>query len=102
MPIIDSARSPYRFDVPTELMANGCEVKRIDDAVRMQEIPGSRKAGAASLERGRRESEDPQGQPRVHLAANARVMTALEKSERPVLLPIVERHPLLAMSSRRL
>ena len=72
---------PYRFDIPTKLIDNGRKVRRVDNGVRVRQIPGHRNGFAAPLEGGRRVSEDPQGQPRMRLTANASVMTAIEKGE---------------------
>jgi len=35
----------------------------------------------------------------MHVTAHARVMTAIVKGERPVLLLVIERHPLLTVSA---
>src|SRR5262249_2161443 len=89
----------YRFELSSEFLDDAHEGQRVDDGHGVSQIPRPRYTTAAAAERRPRMAEPQQAQRRMHRAADAWIVTAVEKGERPMVLPFVERYPLLAVSA---
>src|SRR5262245_19184137 len=89
----------YRFELSSEFLDDAHEGQHVGDGHGVSEIPRQRYTHAAAVERRPRIAEHPQCQRRMHMAADAWIVTPVEKGEKPMVLPFVERYPLLAVSA---
>src|SRR5262249_61462188 len=94
------SRAPLsRWGPSRGLLDDAKEGRRVGDGQGVSETPRQRYPHAAAVERRPRIAEHPECQRRMHMAADAWIVTAVEKGERPMVLPVVERYPLLAVSA---
>ena len=82
-------------------MDDHSEREGIGDACQVGEIPGQGQARATAFQRTLRIPEEPEGHRRMHSAAHAGIVPAVEEGQRAIRFLIVERHAFLAMSSGR-
>src|SRR2546425_2926202 len=89
----------HGVDLSPKLVDDTEEGQRIGEARGMGQGPRQRHPDPAALERRRWVTKHPQSQCRMHVTAHARVVTAVVKGKRPMLLLVIERHPLLTVSA---